>query len=159
MRLGPSDASPVSATVPLARGSDRLHKLSSVPEIDQSPKPEIDVAKLLARDYWVVQWTPHDSTTAEDIGIHLQAHLAWLFDLEQRETLFLSGPILEGPDVRPGSGITVVRATGSAAASEIAAADPFVIAGLRTFQVFRWRVNEGKISVRLSLGTGTYDWA
>ncbi len=32
-------------------------------------------------------------------------------------------------------------------------------AGLRTFQVFGWRVNEGSIGVRLSLGTGGYAWA
>ena len=31
-------------------------------------------------------------------------------------------------------------------------------AGLRTFEVYRWRLNEGSVSVRMSLGTGTYDW-
>jgi predicted Rossmann fold nucleotide-binding protein DprA/Smf involved in DNA uptake len=38
------------------------------------------------------------------------------------------------------------------------AGDPFVRAGLRTFAVYRWRLNEGCVGVRLSLGTGTYEW-
>ena len=128
-------------------------------DLNPSPEPEVDVSKLLGQDYWVVRWLPHEGTTAEDIGGHLQAHLAWLLDLERRESLFLSGPILEGPDVRPGAGMTVVRASDLAAASEIAAEDPFVVAGRRTFQVFRWRLSQGKINIRLSLGTGTYSWA
>jgi hypothetical protein len=33
-----------------------------------------------------------------------------------------------------------------------------VLAGLRTFTVHQWRLNEGSIGVRLSLGTATYDW-
>jgi hypothetical protein len=33
-----------------------------------------------------------------------------------------------------------------------------VVAGLRTVEVFGWRVNEGAIRIRMSLGTGTYSW-
>jgi hypothetical protein len=33
-----------------------------------------------------------------------------------------------------------------------------VVAGLRTVEVFGWRVNEGAIQIRMSLGTGTYTW-
>jgi hypothetical protein len=40
----------------------------------------------------------------------------------------------------------------------IAAGDPFVQAGLRAFSVYRWPLNEGSVSVRVSLGTGTYEW-
>jgi hypothetical protein len=40
----------------------------------------------------------------------------------------------------------------------IAATDPFVLAGLRSFEVFGWRLNEGAISIQLSLGTGSYTW-
>jgi hypothetical protein len=52
----------------------------------------------------------------------------------------------------------VLRAQSAEHAAGIAARDPFVLAGLRTFEVFRWLVNEGAIRVRLSLGTGTYTW-
>ncbi len=55
--------------------------------------------------------------------------------------------------------MTVLRAATAADAERIAAADPFVTAGLRTFEVFGWRVNEGAVEVRLSLGVGRYTWA
>jgi hypothetical protein len=35
---------------------------------------------------------------------------------------------------------------------------PFVLAGLRTFTVHRWRLNEGHVGVTISLGAGAYDW-
>jgi hypothetical protein len=54
--------------------------------------------------------------------------------------------------------VTILRAADQAQAEAIAANDPFVLAGLRTFTVHRWRLNEGSIGVRLSLGTATYDW-
>jgi uncharacterized protein YciI len=69
-----------------------------------------------------------------------------------------SGPLLSGPDVGPGSGVAILRAADEEAARLIAAEDPFVRSGLRTFAVYRWRLNEGSISVRMSLGTGNYEW-
>jgi hypothetical protein len=54
--------------------------------------------------------------------------------------------------------VTVIRAAHEDAARSVAARDPFVLAGLRTFTVHRWRLNEGSIGVRISLGTATYDW-
>jgi hypothetical protein len=52
----------------------------------------------------------------------------------------------------------VIRACDEDAARAVAAADPFVQAGLRTFTVHRWRLNEGSVGVTISLGTGTLDW-
>ncbi len=69
-----------------------------------------------------------------------------------------SGPLLSGPGAGPGSGVTIIRADSEEAARKIAAGDPFVRHGLRTFEVYRWRLNEGSIGVRVSLGTGTFDW-
>ena len=70
----------------------------------------------------------------------------------------VSGPLLSGPGTGPGSGVTVIRADDGDAARAIAAADPFVQAGLRTFTVHGWWLNEGNVAVTISLGTGTYDW-
>jgi uncharacterized protein len=82
----------------------------------------------------------------------------WLLKLEAQGVVFLSGPLLSGRGTGPGSGITVLRADSAADAEAIAATDPFVLAGLRTFEVFCWRINEGAIGVKLSLGTGAYTW-
>jgi uncharacterized protein len=113
---------------------------------------------LLARDYWLVLSTPVEGTSRAAIEAHVGAHIAWLLSLERVGTLFLSGPLLSGPGTGPGSGVTVLRAASEEAAQRVAAADPFVQAGLRTFTVHQWRLNEGSVSVRLSLGTGAYEW-
>jgi uncharacterized protein YciI len=118
----------------------------------------VDVSRLLARDYWLILSTPAAGTDRAAIEAHVEDHVAWLLKLEREDVLFLSGPLLSGPGVGPGSGVTVIRADDEEAARRIAAADPFVLAGLRTFEVYRWRLNEGSVTVRMSLGTGTYEW-
>jgi uncharacterized protein YciI len=113
---------------------------------------------LLGRDYWLVLSTPHPDTTVADIHRLADEHVAWLLKLETEGTVFLSGPLVVGPRTSPGSGVTVLRAPTEQNAAAIAATDPFVLAGLRSFEVFGWRLNEGAISIQLSLGTGGYTW-
>jgi uncharacterized protein len=113
---------------------------------------------LLGRDYWLILSTPVTGTGLADIEACAPAHIAWLLGLERDGVLFLSGPLLSGPGTGPGSGVTVLRAADENEAASIAANDPFVVKGLRTFAVHRWRLNEGSIGVRLSLGTATYVW-
>jgi uncharacterized protein len=117
-----------------------------------------DLSRLLARDYWLIWSTPAAGADEAAISGLVPEHVAWLLELERAELLFVSGPLLSGPGTGPGSGVTVLRAPDEAAARAIAARDPFVRAGLRTFAVHRWRLNEGSVSIRLSLGTGGYEW-
>ena len=114
--------------------------------------------ELLGRDYWLVLSAPRPGATREQIEEQVPAHVTWLLELERAGVVFLSGPLTSGPGTAPGSGITVLRAGSAERAAEIAAGDPFVRAGLRGFEVFGWRVNEGSVGVRLSLGTGRYSW-
>lgn len=126
-----------------------------------SPRPAADAAvsaRLLGRDYWVVLSTPAEGTTDDDVRAHVEAHVAWLLDLEHQGFVVASGPLLSGPGTGPSSGLTVLRAEDESTARKIAAGDPFVVKGLRTFVLHRWRLNEGSIHIRLSLGTGTYEW-
>jgi uncharacterized protein len=116
------------------------------------------LAGLLGRDYWLVWSVPLAGTDQQAIDGHTEKHVAWLLSLEADGVLFLSGPLLSGPGTSPGSGVTVIRADDQDAARAIAAADPFVQAGLRTFTLHRWRLNEGSVGVTISLGTGTYRW-
>jgi uncharacterized protein YciI len=126
------------------------------------PNPSItspvDRSLLLGREYWLVTWLPGEATTATDIDSHLEEHLRWTLELEHSGVLVMSGPLVSGPRVAPGSGVTVLRAETEDHAQTIAAADPFVRHGLRTFELSRWRVNEGSVTVQLSLGNGTYRW-
>jgi len=124
----------------------------------QEPAALVDGSRLLGCDYWLILSTPTVGTDQAAIAAHVDEHVAWLLELEREEVLFVSGPLLSGPGTGPGSGATAIRATDEDEARLIAAGDPFVLAGLRTFEVHRWRVNEGSVSIRMSLGTGTYEW-
>ena len=118
-----------------------------------------ELARLLGHDYWLILSTPAEDTDQAAIDSRVGEHVRWLLALEREDVLFLSGPLLSGPGTGPGSGATVIRATDADAARSIAARDPFVLARLRTFTVHRWRLNEGSIGVRISLGTATFDWS
>src|SRR5207247_1236690 len=48
-----------------------------------------------------------------------------------------------------GDGLTVVRAANAQAAREIAEADPFVVHGLRSFELREWTVMEGSLGIKL----------
>jgi uncharacterized protein len=112
----------------------------------------------LDRDYWLIRSVPRPDSTADDFARLMDDHMRWVLAQEAAGTVFLSGPLLDGPGVAPGSGITVLRADDAAQAAKIAAEDPFVVAGLRDPEVFRWRLKEGAIQVNLTLGTGTFTW-
>ncbi len=125
---------------------------------DEVPDVPVDKSKMLGRRYWVVQWVPAPDTTPADIERVLDDHLSWLLGVERLGKLFLSGPVTSGPQVGPGSGFTVLKGESEDEVRAIAAGDPLVIAGLRSFALFTWVVNEGEVHVQLSLGTGTYVW-
>jgi uncharacterized protein YciI len=126
--------------------------------VTNPPSRSPELSRLLARDYWLIFSTPLEHVDEATISRHVEEHVAWLLDLERKDIVLVSGPLLSGPGVGPGSGVTVVRATDEENARAIAEDDPFVKAGLRTFELYRWRLNEGSLGVRISLGTGTYDW-
>ena len=119
----------------------------------------VDLSRLLGRVYWLIRSVPVAGTDRAAVDAHVEEHVAWLLGLEREGILFASGPLLSGPGVGPGSGVTVLRAEDEDSARRIAECDPFVQAGLRTFEVYRWLLNEGSVSVRVSLGTGRYEWS
>jgi uncharacterized protein YciI len=120
----------------------------------QADAGSVDLSRLLARDYWLILSTPAAGVDRAAIEARVAEHVAWLLELERPDLLFASGPLLSGPGVGPGSGVTVLRAADEEAARDLAAGDPFVRAGLRTFAVHRWRLNEGSVDIRLSWGPG-----
>jgi uncharacterized protein len=124
----------------------------------REPAVAVDLSRLLAQDYWLILSTPVAGIDQAAIDAHVPAHVGWLLELERQDVLFVSGPLLSGPGTGPGSGVTVLRVPDEDTARQVASGDPFVLAGLRTFVVYRWRLNEGSIRVRMSLGTGTYEW-
>ena len=86
----------------------------------------------------------------EQLAEHLPRHLEYMIGLEKTGVLFASGPLAEADGQMRGDGLTVVRAANAQAAREIAEADPFVVHGLRSFELREWTVMEGSLGIRSS---------
>lgn len=79
----------------------------------------------------------------------MRAHLQWLLDMETDGRLFAAGPLDYGQAARTGdpivnaSGMYLFAAADRAEAEAIAAAEPFTVAGWRTWSLCPWLLNEG----------------
>ena len=71
----------------------------------------------------------------EKIAEHLPRHLEYMIGLEKQGVLFASGPLAEADGRTRGDGLTILRASTAEVARKIAEADPFVVSGLRSFEL------------------------
>ncbi len=104
---------------------------------------------MLRKKFFVVLSQP--SATPEKLKALLPAHLEYMIGLEKRGVLFASGPLSDGAGPPSGAGLTVLRVANAREARKIAKADPFVVAGLRSFELKEWTVMEGSLGLRVQL--------
>lgn len=76
----------------------------------------------------------------------LSAHLDYMIELEERGVLFASGPFFADGE-GTGAGLTIVRAGSNDEARALLERDPFVAAGLRTFDLHEWHLMEGALQL------------
>jgi uncharacterized protein YciI len=116
---------------------------------------EIDAlkARSLKKALWVIQ--SRVAAEREAVRAHLLAHLRHQATLEKAGVLFAAGPLADEEGKPTGTSMTVVRAADAAEARRIAEADPMHAAGVRTFTVNRWSLNEGRITVTVDVADGT----
>lgn len=89
-----------------------------------------------------------ESRMMEKIG----DHLAWMKAHEDR--IFLSGPLIrEGVTID--RGLTVLKTDDEAEARAFMDQEPLIAAGLRRYELARWRIVEGSMSVTISGVHGT----
>ena len=88
--------------------------------------------------------------TPEQIGAVLPRHLEYMIDLEKTGVLFASGPLTASVGQPAGDGLTILRAASVEEAYAIAAADPFVLGKLRTFEVREWTMMEGSLGLKIN---------
>lgn len=79
----------------------------------------------------------------------LPQHLEHQVKLEKSGIMFAAGPMVN-EDGSTAGGLIVIRADSFAAAKAIADSDPYHRAGLRTYTLTRWTVNEGAYTVRIN---------
>jgi uncharacterized protein YciI len=104
---------------------------------------------MLRKKLFVVLSQP--SATPEKLKALLPAHLEYMIGLEKRGVLFASGPLSDGAGPPSGAGLTVLRVANAREARKIAKADPFVVNGLRSFELKEWTVMEGSLGLRVRL--------
>lgn len=105
----------------------------------------------LALELYVVETTP---VKPELLADALPAHLRYQVEQEQCGVLVFAGPLSdETGEQMHGSGLVIYRAESMQAARAIADADPMHAAGIRTYTLRKWLVNEGSFQLDLKLST------
>jgi uncharacterized protein YciI len=114
-------------------------------------KQEAKSRGALAFELYVVRSVPVASP--EEIKANLADHLAYQARLESEGKLVLAGPLSdETGTLMEALGMMVYRARSFEEARALAEADPMHERGARRFELRRWLINEGSLtlSVRLS---------
>jgi uncharacterized protein len=107
---------------------------------------------VLAKELFMVRSTP--VVPLGELAAALPEHLAYQRELESRGVLVFAGPLSDATGQEwSGEGLVIYRAAGIEEAREIAARDPIHQKGLRRFELRAWLLNEGNLSISLSLST------
>ena len=107
---------------------------------------------FLGKEMYLVVTRP---VRSPEIAKRLGDHLAHQIELEKRGIMFAAGPLYPRGSETPEAGMFVLRASSFEEAEAIAKEDPLHKAGLRTFTLQRWRVNEGRITVTVDFSDQT----
>ena len=108
----------------------------------------------LALELYVAESIP--AGDGEAVRNTLPDHLAYQRSLEEAGSLVFAGPLSDSSgEAMEGVGLIVYRAPSLAEARRLAEADPMHKAGARRFTLRRWLVNEGALTLKVGLSTGT----
>jgi uncharacterized protein len=92
------------------------------------------------------------ATDLEAVKQALPEHRVYLKELEERDVLFGAGPLwTDDGEFFEGDGMLIYRAASVAAANDIALVDPMHKSGARTFKIRPWLLNDGSITIRVTL--------
>jgi len=121
---------------------------------DELPGRDL-VAKMYGKKFWVV--ITKAEKPREEIAKHIVEHLHHQIKLEKDGIMFGAGP-LTNPDIPPGSlGLIVIRAENETEARRIADSDPLHASGARTYDLYQWTVNEGRITISVDLSDKSFE--
>ena len=113
-------------------------------------KAEAKARGALALELFVVHSTPNADMAL--VKATLPDHLAYQRKLEAEGALFLAGPVSDASgEQMEAQGMVIYRAPDMASARALAEADPMHKAGARSFEIRKWLINEGSLSVSLAL--------
>ncbi|QKV20167.1 YciI family protein [Oricola thermophila] len=108
--------------------------------------PDQLTADMLRQEFFVVNTTPARSPEIQRL---LPRHLEYQVRLEREGKLFGAGPVYEEGDDLPSGGMIILRARSYDEARALADADPLHAAGLRSYTIRKWVMNEGSMTVTI----------
>lgn len=88
------------------------------------------------------------NTDHPDAGVYLQAHIDYLANLRELGIVLGNGRLLEG-----WGGIVLIRSGHADEARLLVERDPFVLHGIRTYELFEWDVKWSPV-VAITGGSG-----
>ena len=108
----------------------------------------------LALELYVARSVP--AKPPEALEEMLPRHLAYQAELEAAGSLAFAGPVSdESGDQLHGEGMIVYRAESLEAARALADADPMHSSGTRRYELRRWLINEGSLTLSVGLSGKT----
>ncbi len=110
--------------------------------------------KFLGKEMYLVVTRP---VRSPEIEKRLQDHLDHQVELERKGIMFAAGPLYSRGSQVPEAGMFVLRAGSFEEAEAICKTDPLHAAGLRTYTIQKWRVNEGSISLKVNFSDQTVE--
>jgi uncharacterized protein YciI len=109
-------------------------------------------ARMLKRSFFVMSRTIVEPAKLPTLAL---PHYQWIIELEKQGVVFASGPLFKR-DGSAGVGMTVFRVTDYEAAEALAASDPFCTGGAATYDLQRWQINEGRLTVTVDFSDQSY---
>jgi uncharacterized protein len=95
------------------------------------------------------------AASASEIEPFVVDHLAYMNRLEADGYLWASGPFVQ-EGVRVGDGLTILSTATIEEAQRAMEEEPLVKRGLRTFELRKWELREGRMTISLNASTSTY---
>jgi uncharacterized protein len=111
------------------------------------------LAPMLKRALWAVLSVPKVPSAAMEP--HAPEHLRYMRALEETGSLWASGPFLM-PGVTIGAGLTIFNVSDEAEVHRLMRAEPLTRLGMRTYEVHKWELREGRISVSLMCSRSSF---
>ena len=121
-------------------------------------KPDLSLdeirARMLKKKLWVVM--SKAVKPPEELAKQVKAHLEYQIKLEKSGVMYGAGPATPPGATQAAFGLIIIRAKDEADARRIADADPMHSSGMRTYELYSWSLNEGRINVTLDFSDQTF---
>jgi len=124
--------------------------------MDQPANRDVEALheRMLRKQLWVI--ITKRVASPEEVRKHLKAHLEHQISLEKQGIMYGAGPATVPGGSEPAFGLIIIRASSSEEARQIADRDPMHSAGVRTYTLYQWSMNEGRLTITLDFSDRSY---